>query len=131
MVGFYRNFIRDFATISQPLNKPTCDNVPYLLTNNCELAVQILKQQLQSRPVLAFPKLGTQIVVEVDAIYYSAGRVSPQLSYDSTVPSCILFYGIQRLPVRMNVYSKRSLCPRFTYPSLAFIPCMHFICTEL
>ena len=80
MAGLYCNIIRDFATISQPLNKLTCDNVQYLWTNDCESAFQILKQQLLSRPVLAFPKLGTPFVVEVDASEYAAGGVLSQLS---------------------------------------------------
>ena len=78
MTGFYHNFIRDFATISQPLNELTCDNVPYLWTKECESAFQILQQQLLSRPVMAFPQLGTQFVVEVDASVFAAGGVLSQ-----------------------------------------------------
>ncbi len=85
MAGFYRDFIRDFATISEPLNKLTCDNVPYTWSNECESAFNNLKQQLISRPVLAFPQLGSPFVVEVDASDYAAGGVLSQLSDDNTL----------------------------------------------
>ena len=66
--GFYRSFIQDYAVISEPLNKLTCENVPFLWTNQCESAFKELKRQLTSQPVLAFPKLNETFTVEIDAI---------------------------------------------------------------
>lgn len=78
MSGFYRSFIQDYARISEPLNKLTCDNVPFLWTNKCESAVKELKQRLTSQPVLAFPKLNETFTVDVDASDYAAGGVLSQ-----------------------------------------------------
>ena len=71
MAGFYRAFIKDFAYISQPLNKLTSDNVKFVWDNSCKNAFQSLKQQLVREPVLAFPKPND----EVDASDYAAGGV--------------------------------------------------------
>ena len=38
MAGFYRTFITDFATISQPLNRLTGDNVKFVWDTSCEAA---------------------------------------------------------------------------------------------
>ena len=43
IAGFYRAFIKDFATISQPLNKLTGDNVKFTSDSSCEAAFQELK----------------------------------------------------------------------------------------
>jgi len=85
MAGFYCNFIHYFATISRLLNILTCDTVPYLWTKDYESAFQILQQQLLSRPVLAFPKLGAPCVVQMDASDYATGGELSQLSDDSTL----------------------------------------------
>ena len=78
MAGFYRAFIKDFATISQPLNKLTSDNTKFIWDMACEHAFQKLKQQLISEPILAFPKPNDTFVVEVDASDYAAGGVLSQ-----------------------------------------------------
>ena len=80
--GFYRSFIQDYAVISEPLNKLTCDNVPFLWTNQCESAFKELKRRLTSQPVLAFPKLNETFTVEVDASDYAAGGVLSQTGED-------------------------------------------------
>ena len=80
--GFYRSFIQDYAVISEPLNKLTCDNVPFLWTNQCESAFKELKRRLTSQPVLAFPKLNKTFTVEVDASDYAAGGLLSQTGED-------------------------------------------------
>ena len=82
MAGFYRAFIKNFATISQPLNKLTSDNVKFAWDTSCEKAFQTLKQQLLREPILAFPKPNSTFVVEVDASDYAAGGVLSQEGED-------------------------------------------------
>ena len=36
MAGFYRAFIKDFAALSQPLNRLTGDNVPFVWDSRCD-----------------------------------------------------------------------------------------------
>ena len=67
LAGFYRAFIRDFANIAEPLNKLTSDKIPFVWTDECTNAFSALKRDLLSHPVLRFPNLQQEFVVEVDA----------------------------------------------------------------
>eukprot|EP00794_Sanderia_malayensis_P010230 gene10230-11279_t len=62
MAGFYRAFVKDFATTSRPLNKLTGDNVKFTWDSSCEAAFQTIKQYLMLEPILAFPKLDEPFV---------------------------------------------------------------------
>ena len=85
MAGFYRAFIKDFAALSQPLNRLTGDNVPFVWDSRCDSAFQKIKQYLICKPVLAFPKLNEPFVVEVDASDYAAGGVLSQKGVDNVL----------------------------------------------
>lgn len=82
MAWFYRAFIKDFATISRPLNKLIGDNVQFIWDSFCEAAFQEIKQHLMCGPILAFPQLNKPFVVEVDASDYAARGVLSQIGDD-------------------------------------------------
>ena len=83
MAGFYRNFIRNFGDISHPLNKLTSDNVKFTWDEHCEESFKTLKNLLASEPVLAFPRLGEDFIVDVDASDLAFGGVLIQEGSDS------------------------------------------------
>ena len=91
VAGFYRAFIRDFAAVSQPLNRLTGDNVPFVWGSLRDSAVQKIKQYLMCNLVLAFPKLNEPVVVEVDASDYAAGGVLSQKGVDSALHQIAYF----------------------------------------
>ena len=78
LAGFYRNFIKDFAEISKPLNKLTSEQVVYQWNPSCERAFISLKNELCSEPTLAFPRCGERFIVEVDASDVAVGGVLSQ-----------------------------------------------------
>ena len=78
MANFYRNFIKHFAEISNPLNRLTSDNVDFEWTEQCDIAFKTLKKELCNEPVLAFPQIGQKIFVEVDASDVAFGGVLSQ-----------------------------------------------------
>ena len=83
MAGFYRTFIKDFATISQPLNRLTGDNVKFVWGTSCEATFLEIKQHLMCEPILAFSKLNDPFIVEVDASDYAAGGILSQKGEDN------------------------------------------------
>ena len=85
MAGLYRAFIKDFAAVSQPLNRPVGDNVSFVWDSRYDSAFQKIKQYLMCKPVLAFPKLNEPFVVEIDASDYAAGGVLSQKSVDNAL----------------------------------------------
>ena len=54
MARFYCAFIKDFAVVSQPLNRLTGDNVSFVWDSRCDSAFQKIKQYLICKPVLVF-----------------------------------------------------------------------------
>ena len=79
MAGFYRHFIPNFADIRNPLNILTSDKVHFTWDEKCELAFNDLKVKLASKLVLAFPQLGEDFVVDVDASDTAFGGVLLQV----------------------------------------------------
>ena len=82
IIGFYRNFIDGFGNISHPLNKLTSENVPFLWSEECDLAFENLKSRLATKPVLAFPCPGRNFVIDVDASDVAFGGVLMQKGQD-------------------------------------------------
>ena len=62
--SYYRRFIHQFASISQPLNMLTRKNVTFTWTGDCQKSFSTLKQHLTSAPVLACPFLDKAFRVE-------------------------------------------------------------------
>ena len=78
MIGFYRNFIPNFADRGNVLNRLTSDKVEFKWSDDCEAAFVSLKKRLCTSPVLAFPQVSEQFYVEVDASDYAVGGILPQ-----------------------------------------------------
>ena len=84
-VGFYRDFIRNFADISSPSRRLTQNNVRFKWSEDCETSFEELKKLLIQYPVLAFPITNKEFIVEVDASKFAVGGVLQQEQHDGTV----------------------------------------------
>ena len=69
LVGYYRQFVPQFASIAAPLHKLTAKNQPNQVqwTAETEAAFQQLKTTLCTGPVLATPDFTKQFVLQTDA----------------------------------------------------------------
>ena len=54
-VGYYRRFIKNFATIAEPLFYLLKGDNKFIWTDDCERAFEKLKETLVTAPVLAYP----------------------------------------------------------------------------
>ena len=54
MMGYYRNFIKDFATLANPLTSLLQENVPFQFELKEQAAFDLVKQALLKSPFLAF-----------------------------------------------------------------------------
>lgn len=69
MAGYWRKFIRNFAQITYPLRKLLAKDTPFIFTEECKQAVDIIKEKLTTAPILAFPDFSEQaepFVLDVD-----------------------------------------------------------------
>ena len=79
--GYYRRFVRDFASVSKPLTTLTRDDVSFSWTPQCTDAFRHLKTALSSAPVLLYPRFqpdAPRFVLDVDASGVGLGAVLSQ-----------------------------------------------------
>lgn len=79
--GYYRRFIKDYATISAPLTKLTTkeSTKKFAWTKECENAFIALKSSLCKSPVLVHPKFDRDFILQTDASDIGLGAVLSQL----------------------------------------------------
>ncbi|GJV97640.1 reverse transcriptase domain-containing protein [Tanacetum coccineum] len=53
--GFYRRFIKDFSKISRPMTHILEKNTPFIFSNECIQAFEMLKKKLTKAPILIAP----------------------------------------------------------------------------
>ncbi|GFS75321.1 retrovirus-related Pol polyprotein from transposon 17.6 [Trichonephila clavipes] len=75
---YYRKFVKNFSTIARPLHKLTKAKQKFIWTVDCNNAFNKLKDALTSAPVLAYPEIGKQFILDTDASHESIGAVLPQ-----------------------------------------------------
>jgi len=78
MCGYYRKFVKGFASIATPLSKLMCKNIEFTWTKECEEAFQKLKQVMTETPVLQIPSRNKKFEVITDASNHAIGAVLEQ-----------------------------------------------------
>ena len=84
LIGHYRQFIKDFAWIAQPLNEHLAGKGAsrmsewVSLSENALEAFQALKWAYMSSPVLAFADYTNDFLIETDASKEGLGAVLPR-----------------------------------------------------
>ncbi|GJY03380.1 reverse transcriptase domain-containing protein [Tanacetum coccineum] len=76
--GFYRRFIKDFSKISRPMTHLLEKNTPFIFSEECIQAFQILKKKLTEAPILIAPDWDQPFELMCDASDYAIGAVLGQ-----------------------------------------------------
>nr|GEV12883.1 reverse transcriptase domain-containing protein [Tanacetum cinerariifolium] len=76
--GFYRRFIKDFSKISRPMTHLLEKNSPFIFSNDCIQAFQILKKKLTEAPILIAPNSDQPFELMCDASDFAVGDVLGQ-----------------------------------------------------
>ncbi|GFT40363.1 retrovirus-related Pol polyprotein from transposon opus [Trichonephila clavipes] len=75
---YYRKFMKNFSTIARPFHKLTEAKQKFISTVDCNNAFNKRKDALTSAPVLAYPEIGKQFILDTDASHESIGAVLSQ-----------------------------------------------------
>ena len=78
LASYYRRFIEGFAKIAGPLHQLTKQNAEFKWTDECQVALDTLKNKLVEAPVLVYPDFDIGFVLETDASYQGLGAVLSQ-----------------------------------------------------
>ena len=103
LASYYRKFVRDFATIAEPLTRLTRKNAIFQWTEEAERAFQKLKAALMAASTLAFPRPDLPCILDTDASDVAAGGVISQLIDGQEHP--IAFFS------RVLNEAQRNYCP--------------------
>ncbi|PWA89749.1 hypothetical protein CTI12_AA107640 [Artemisia annua] len=76
--GFYRRFIQDFSKIARPLTHLLEKDAPFIFSNECLDAFNILKKKLTEDPILVAPDWDLPFELMCDASDYAIGAVLGQ-----------------------------------------------------
>ena len=80
--NYYRRYIKDYITLTRPLNKLLCKDVKLVWTAEQTRAFKQLKAALSSAPLLAHPRDDCEYILDTDASAYGIGGVLSQLQPD-------------------------------------------------
>nr|GEW19623.1 reverse transcriptase domain-containing protein [Tanacetum cinerariifolium] len=76
--GFYRQFIKDFSKIAQPMTRLLEKDTPFIFSKECVEAFQTLKRKLTEAPILIAPDWDMSFELMCDASEFAIGAVLGQ-----------------------------------------------------
>ncbi len=88
LTGYYRKFIKNYATIAEPLNKLLRKEGEWQWDTPQQQAVDELKRRLTEAPILAFPDFNLPFVLFTDASNHGIGAVLSQVQDGKEVVIC-------------------------------------------
>ena len=74
-IGYYRNFIKDFAKVTAPLCTLLRKGIKFEWKKEQEESFKILKERLINAPILRFPRFDREFIIRTDASYDGIGGV--------------------------------------------------------
>ena len=89
LVGYYRRFIKDFSKIASPLFGLLAKDVEFRWTDDCQKALNELKDKLVSAPVLRGPNWALPFHIHTDASNKALGAALGQI--EQKLPYAIYF----------------------------------------
>ncbi len=122
LVGWYRRFVPNFASIAAPLtnmlSKTVTNPIPW--TDDCETAFNSLKEKMCSSPVLQSPDFSQKFLVQVDASATGIGAVLAQGSAGEERPVVYLSRKLLPRETRYSVVEKEGLAIKWSLDSLRY-----------
>jgi len=91
--GYYRKFIKEYATLARPLSRLLTKDVVFEWTTACQSSFEALRQALLSAPVLAQPDFNLPFRLYIDACGQGLGAVLQQeQDRDGTKTEVVICY---------------------------------------
>ena len=110
MVGYYRKFCKNFATIAAPLTNLLKKAVKYCWNSQSQQSFDTLKGLLSDNPVLQAPNFELPFSLEIDASDSGVGAVLIQLGLDSYEhPICFFSKKFDKHQVNYSTVEKEAL----------------------
>lgn len=95
LANYYRRFIKDFAKISKPLYAASAAKEKFYWSQECADSFDELKKYPSTIPVLCFPNINQEMVLDTDASFSTIGGVLSQIQEDGS--ERVIAYGSRTL----------------------------------
>lgn len=79
LTSYYRRFVHGYAKIAKPLHELTENGKEFVWTQECDKAFDALKENLGRTPILAYPNIDDQFILDTDASGVAIGAVLSQV----------------------------------------------------
>ena len=107
---FYRRLIKGYSEVASPIVKLTRKDTPFKSDNECQAALQKLKDAFTSAPILKHFDPGKEILVETDASDDVSAGILSQRNEEGILHPVAFFYK-KHSPAKCNyeIYDKKLL----------------------
>ena len=78
LAAYYKRFIASFGEICKPLYQLCEKNRQFLWSLDCQHAFETLKDKLTTAPILSYPVMGKDFILDTDASQFTVGAVLSQ-----------------------------------------------------
>jgi hypothetical protein len=108
--NFYRRFIKGFSKLARPMVNLTRKDHPFLWTDACQEAFELMKERVTTAPVLKHFDRTKEAILETDSSDYVNGGVLSQYGDDGILYP-VAFYSKNMAPAECNyeIYDKELL----------------------
>lgn len=110
MIGYYRGFCKNFATVVTPLTNLLSPKQTFVWSEECQVAFENAKALMCTSPVLAAPQFDRAFKLEVDASAVGAGAVLIQEGKDGVDhPVCFFSRKFNKHQANYSTIEKETL----------------------
>ena len=86
LVGYYRRFIKNFSSLTQPFTSLLKKNTPFKWEMRQQINFEKIKQVLSSEPILRYPNFNKEFILTTDASDEGIGAVLSQGKVGNDLP---------------------------------------------
>lgn len=126
--NYYRRFIENYAALAKPLNELTRKSQPFIWSNDCENAFNLIRQKLMSPPILQYPIPEKEYTITVDASQKACSGVLSQKYDDLDLPISYISRSFEKGELNKPIIEKELLAIHFAITTFKpYVWGQHFV----
>ena len=109
MAGYYRKFVRNFSIVAAPISHLTAKDQPFIWTEECAKAFDVLRNAIADEAVLNHPEFDQPFIIDSDASGVGLGAVLSQVVDGVERPICFASRALQPAERIWHTQEKEAL----------------------
>ena len=108
LAGYYRRFIKNFATMSKPLTKLLEKETNFIWNEKTQESFDSLKEALCNPPILQYPDFSKSFIITTDASGYAIGGIVSQGEIGKDLPIIVASWVLRGPELNYEVDEKEA-----------------------